>query len=92
MPGPEELAPLDRTVHEVRQQTAWLFLVDVIDSTGISRRLVQQDGPGSVSDWLTLCRDRLEGSGAIIDKPLGDGLLALWPIVRPRPSKWPAPS
>ena len=35
----EELAPLDQTVHDVRQLTAWLFLVDVIDSSGISRRL-----------------------------------------------------
>ena len=35
----EELEPLDQTVHDVRQLSAWLFLVDVIDSSGISRQL-----------------------------------------------------
>ena len=83
----EELAPLDRTVHEVRQQTAWLFLVDVIDSTGISRRLGPHKMARVFSDWLTLCRDRLEGSGAIIDKPLGDGLFAFWPIAQTAPQQ-----
>jgi adenylate cyclase len=72
-------ASLERTVHDVRQLTAWFFLADVIDSTGISRRLGPHAMPKMFDDWLARCREVLEGRGGIIDKPLGDGFFAFWP-------------
>jgi adenylate cyclase len=70
---------LERTVHDVRQLTAWLFLVDVIDSTGISRRLGPHAMARIFDAWLACCREVLESRGGIIDKPLGDGFFAFWP-------------
>jgi adenylate cyclase len=75
----DNVATLDQTVHEVRQLTAWLFLVDVIDSTGLSRRLGSDVMARAFSEWLVGCREILEGTGGIIDKPLGDGFFAFWP-------------
>jgi len=75
----DQMKHLDQTVHEVRQLTAWLFLVDVIDSTSIGRRLGADAMATTFSGWFTLCRETLEGTGGIIDKPLGDGFFAFWP-------------
>jgi adenylate cyclase len=83
----EDGVPLEQTVHEVRQLTAWLFLVDIIDSTGISRQLGAHKMAEMFSDWLTHCRNNLEGSGGIIDKPLGDGFFAFWPTAQNPPEQ-----
>ena len=83
--GRGDLVALDQTVHEVRQLTAWLLLVDIIDSTGISRRLGAHRMAKTFSEWLTLCRSSLESSGGIIDKPLGDGFFAFWPTAQNPP-------
>jgi adenylate cyclase len=81
----DDIAKLDQTVHDVRQLTAWLFLVDVIDSTGISRRLGPHGMVKTFSDWLAQCRETLDESGGIIDKPLGDGFFAFWPTAERTP-------
>jgi adenylate cyclase len=81
----DDTASLDQTVHEVRQLTAWLFLVDVIDSTGISRRLGAPAMAKTFSEWLARCRDALEMRGGTIDKPLGDGFFAFWPMAEGKP-------
>jgi adenylate cyclase len=81
----EDAVVLDQTVHDVRQLTAWLFLVDIVDSTGISRRLGPHGMAKTFSDWMTRCRRTLEGSGGIIDKPLGDGFFAFWPTAERTP-------
>jgi class 3 adenylate cyclase len=78
---------LDQTAHEVRELTAWLFLVDVIDSTGISRQLGPGRMAGVFSDWVARCRKVLEESGGIIDKPLGDGFFAFWPAAERTPEE-----
>ena len=76
---PEDVVSLVQTVREVRQLDAWLLLLDVIDSTGFSRRLGPHALTKMFSDWLARCREALEASGGIIDKPLGDGFFAFWP-------------
>lgn len=81
----EETANLDQTVHEVRQLAAWLFLVDIIDSTGISRRLGPQAMAEVFAAWVARCRETLEGRGGTIDKPLGDGFFAFWPVAERGP-------
>jgi adenylate cyclase len=75
----DEAAELDRTVHEVRQLTAWLLLVDVIDSSGIGQRLGPHAMARTLSEWLGRCRETLDARGGILDKPLGDGFFAFWP-------------
>jgi len=75
----DDTGTMNQTVHEVGQLTAWLFLVDVIDSTGIGRRLGPHVMAKTFADWLAHCRAVLDASGGIIDKPLGDGFLAFWP-------------
>jgi adenylate cyclase len=78
---------LDRTVHEVRQLTAWLLLVDVIDSSGISRRLGPPEMARTLSEWLGRCREALDARGGILDKQLGDGFFAFWPTAERTPGQ-----
>jgi adenylate cyclase len=77
---------LDETVHDVRQLTAWLFLVDVIDSSGIGRRLGAHAMATTFAAWLGRCREALEARGGILDKPLGDGFFAFWPTAERTPA------
>ena len=83
--GRDDGISLERTVHDVRQLTAWFFLADVIDSTGISRRLGPHAMPKIFDDWLARCREVLEARGGIIDKPLGDGFFAFLPTAECAP-------
>jgi adenylate cyclase len=78
---------LDRTVHEVRQLTAWLLLVDVIDSSGIGQRLGPHAMARTLSEWLGRCRETLDARGGILDKPLGDGFFAFWPTKERTPGQ-----
>ncbi len=80
-------AGLDRTVHEVRQLTAWLLLVDVIDSSGIGQRLGPHSMARTLSEWLGRCRETLDARGGILDKPLGDGFFAFWPTAERTPGE-----
>jgi adenylate cyclase len=73
-------AGLSDTVHEMRPLSAWLFLADIQGSTGISRRLGPLQMERVFNEWLTRCEAMLQASGGILDKPLGDGFLAFWPI------------
>src|SRR5262249_54946844 len=83
----DDEAGLDQTVHDVRQLTAWLFLVDVIDSSGIGRRLGPYAMAVAFSEWLGRCREALEARGGILDKPLGDGFFAFWLASEPTPAE-----
>jgi adenylate cyclase len=80
-------ASLDRTAHDVRHLSAWLFLADVIDSSGIGRRLGPYAMAVTFSEWLGRCRDTLEARGGILDKPLGDGFFAFWPAAERTPAQ-----
>jgi len=80
-------AALDQTVHEVRQLTAWLLLVDIIDSSGIGRRLGPETMARTLSEWLGRCRETLDARGGILDKPLGDGFFAFWPTAGRKPGE-----
>ena len=80
-------ARLDQTVHEVRQLTAWLLLVDVIDSSGIGQRLGPHAMAQTLSEWLGRCRETLDARGGILDKPLGDGFFAFWPTAERAPGE-----
>ena len=83
----DDTSPLDQTVHDVREFPAWLLLVDIVDSTGIGRRLGQQQMVHAFGEWLGRCRESLERSGGIIDKPLGDGFFAFWPAAHTGPEQ-----
>jgi class 3 adenylate cyclase len=71
-------ADLLGTVHEVRAVPAWLFLVDIEGSTGISRHLGPHTMELVYGEWLADCRAIVQDSGGIVDKLLGDGFLAFW--------------
>ena len=90
-PGAAEAAHddemLDRTVHEVRQLTAWLLLVDVIDSSGIGQRLGPHAMASTIAEWLGRCRETLDARGGILDKSLGDGFFAFWPAAERTPGE-----
>jgi adenylate cyclase len=83
----DEDAMLDRTVHEMRQLTAWLLLVDVIDSSGIGQRLGPHAMASTIAEWLGRCRETLAARGGILDKSLGDGFFAFWPAAERTPGE-----
>src|SRR5262249_9387942 len=83
-PGSAELEPgvLDETLHDVQQVRAWLFITDILDSTGIVQRLGPQEMADAFAQWMAGCRKILDATGGVIDKELGDGWFGFWPAER----------
>jgi class 3 adenylate cyclase len=67
------------TVPEVRSVPAWLLVIDIERSTDISRRLGPLEMERVYGEWLARCKTIVQDTGGIVDKLLGDGLLAFWP-------------
>jgi adenylate cyclase len=79
--GSTELEPgaLEETLHDVQQVRAWLFITDILDSTGIVQRLGPQEMADAFAQWMAGCRKILDATGGVIDKELGDGWFGFWP-------------
>ena len=69
---------LDKTRADIQHIGAWLFLTDILDSTGIVQRLGPQEMANAFAQWMAGCRKILDGSGGVIDKELGDGWFGFW--------------
>lgn len=88
--GPFELIfrqAVDPTASYLGQATAiafktsscWLLLADLVGSTEVAQRLDTLQLAALTGKWVQACKEIIEGNSGMINKYLGDGLLAYWP-------------
>lgn len=56
----------------------WLLVADIKNFTPLSRTLPSNKLVLLVSSWLAICKEIIENHGGIVNKYLGDGILAYW--------------
>ncbi len=57
----------------------WLLLADIKNFTPLSRTLATEELATLLSSWLATCKVIIEKHNGIVNKYLGDGILAYWP-------------
>jgi len=73
-------ASYSHTLVDVRSKTCFMLLADIVSST----RLCEEHEPAKwaslVGAWTGNCSDLIKRHGGAINKYLGDGFLAIWPL------------
>lgn len=73
----------ERTAVDIRTSACWLVLTDIEGATRLAQELSPEQLAVLVGRWFSRSKQVLERGGAIINKYLGDGLLAYWPATQP---------
>jgi adenylate cyclase len=76
---PRSTAPVLTLQEEIEEIPCWLLVADIKNFTPLTRELLSQKLAVLVSSWLAGCKDIIEKHGGIVNKYLGDGILAYWP-------------
>jgi len=76
---PRSTAPVVTLQEEIEEVPCWLLVADIKNFTPLTRELLSQKLAVLVSSWLAGCKDIIEKHGGIVNKYLGDGILAYWP-------------
>ena len=76
---PRSTAPVLTLQEQIEEIPCWLLVADIKNFTPLSRELVSEKLAMLVSSWLAGCKDIIEKHGGIVNKYLGDGILAYWP-------------
>jgi adenylate cyclase len=76
---PRSTAPVLTLQDQIEEIPCWLLVADIKNFTPLSRELVSEKLAMLVSSWLAGCKDIIEKHGGIVNKYLGDGILAYWP-------------
>lgn len=70
--------PTDQTVIQVRTQPCWLLLADIVGSSALANQLPAEQLALTMGTWFAHSKQRVEESGGVINKYLGDGFFAYW--------------
>jgi len=84
---PRSTAPVLTLQEEIEEVPCWLLVADIKNFTPLTRELLSQKLAVLVSSWLAGCKDIIEKHGGIVNKYLGDGILAYWPDEDGTPKK-----
>jgi adenylate cyclase len=68
----------EQTQMDLRSASCWLLLCDIIGSSVLAREKSKEELAVLVGTWFGRCKEVLEDHGGVINKYLGDGLLAYW--------------
>jgi adenylate cyclase len=63
---------------QIEEVPCWLLVADIKNFTPLTRELLSNKLATLVSSWLATCKDIVEKHGGIVNKYLGDGILAYW--------------
>lgn len=76
--GPAPIVGGTETLVEFKDQTAWLLIVDLKDSTERSQRVSREEWGRTLATWIQEHQQLVEQCGGQIGKYLGDGFLVYW--------------
>jgi adenylate cyclase len=76
--GPKSTAPPLTLQEGIEDVPCWLLVADIVNFTPLSRKLASDKLATLVSSWLAMCKQVVEEHGGIVNKYLGDGVLAYW--------------
>src|SRR5262249_35466821 len=76
---PRSTAPVLTLQEQIEEVPCWLFVADLKNFTPLSRELLSDKLAILVSSWLATCKDIIERHAGVVNKYLGDGILAYWP-------------
>jgi adenylate cyclase len=76
---PKSTAPPLTLREAIEDVPCWLLVADIKNFTELSRKLVSGKLATLVSSWLATCKQIIEKHGGMVNKYLGDGILAYWP-------------
>ena len=75
---PRSAASVLTLQEEIKEISCWLLVADLKNFTPLSRELLSDKLAMLVSSWLATCKDIIEKHCGIVNKYLGDGILAYW--------------
>jgi adenylate cyclase len=75
---PKTVSPLLTLQEEIQNLPCWLLVADIKNFTPLSRQMVSGELATLVSSWLATCKDIIERYHGVVNKYLGDGILAYW--------------
>jgi adenylate cyclase len=76
---PKSTAPPLTLQAAIEDVPCWLLVADIKNFTELSRKLASDKLATLVSSWLATCKQIIEKHGGMVNKYLGDGILAYWP-------------
>jgi len=76
---PKSTAPPLTLQEAIEDIPCWLLVADIKNFTQLSRKLASDKLATLVSYWLATCKEIIEKHAGIVNKYLGDGILAYWP-------------
>lgn len=76
---PRSTAPLLTLQEQIEEVPCWLLVADIKNFTPLTRELLSDKLATLVSSWLATCKDIIEKHSGVVNKYLGDGILAYWP-------------
>ncbi len=71
----------DQTQADLRSLACWLLVCDIAGSTALAQKHAAEELAVIVGGWFARCKEVIEDNGGAINKYLGDGLLAYWPVL-----------
>ena len=63
---------------EIRYEPCFLLIADLENAAELGHELTPEALATRIGSWLRSCRETVESRGGVVDKFLGDGLLAFW--------------
>jgi adenylate cyclase len=76
---PRSTAPVLTLQEQIEEVPCWLLVADIKNFTPLTRELLSDKLATLVSSWLATCKDIIEKHRGVVNKYLGDGILAYWP-------------
>jgi adenylate cyclase len=80
--GGQDPVDAEEGITGVRQVTehCWLLIADIVNSAGLAAGKTAAEWNAVLGRWLAPCQEVIDRHGGRIDKYLGDGFLAFWPM------------
>lgn len=73
-----EMPPESATIAALKTKRCWILVMDIIGSTPMSRELGYTVYHERLNHWATVCRRHIESHNGVVNKFIGDAILAYW--------------
>lgn len=70
-----------QTIIDLRHERRWLLVADIENSTMLASSLEPAVYRKYVDEWFTKSKETITGNRGVVNKFLGDGFLACWPLL-----------